>query len=68
MTMSKTDRSVNQCVKCGCKKSHIVDSRARDGVLRRIRVCTKCQYRWTTIEMDIWEYEKMMEANKHVHN
>jgi len=40
------------CPKCGYSgKQHTVDSRPRDWGVKRTRVCDKCNYKYSTIEV-----------------
>jgi transcriptional regulator NrdR family protein len=50
------------CPKCGSEDSSVIDCRARnDGKFRRRRACYDCRHRFTTIEVDINEYENLKE-------
>ena len=50
------------CPKCKNDACTVIDSRLRDdGNIRRRRACSVCRYRFTTIEVDIDEYEKLNE-------
>ena len=50
------------CPKCGCDNDKVIDSRSiRGGAgVRRRRECTRCQYRFTTVEEIIPEELKVI--------
>ena len=51
-----------RCPKCDSENTSILDSRIRnDGNTRRRRRCRKCQYRFSSIEIDIDEYDDLKE-------
>lgn len=39
-----------RCLKCGCERSSVVDSRGDADAIRRRRECQECGYRFTTFE------------------
>lgn len=39
-----------KCPRCGCKKTKIIDTRAHDAVIVRVRMCEACEVCWTTNE------------------
>lgn len=39
-----------RCTKCGCERSNVIDSRSTEDGIRRRRVCTECDSRFTTYE------------------
>lgn len=39
-----------RCYKCGCERSNVIDSRSTEDGIRRRRVCTECDSRFTTYE------------------
>ncbi|MDZ4784613.1 MAG: transcriptional regulator NrdR [bacterium] len=39
-----------RCAKCGCERSNVIDSRSTPEIIRRRRVCSQCDYRFTTYE------------------
>lgn len=48
------------CKKCG-SDSRIYDSRINaDGSVVRRRKCYQCGRKWTTIEIDYWEYKELL--------
>ena len=53
------------CPKCGCDNDKVIDSRSiRGGAgVRRRRECTRCQYRFTTVEEIIPEELKVIKRN-----
>lgn len=53
-------RDVRKCSRCGAK-SQVFDTRVRGKLLCRYRCCPECGYRWKTCEIDVWEYEKMID-------
>lgn len=54
-----------RCPKCNCENDKVIDSRSmRDGAgVRRRRECTRCQYRFTTVEEIIAEELKVVKRN-----
>lgn len=48
------------CRSCGSEKTLVRDSRKKDGGIWRIRECRECGARWSTIEVDFWEWKKIM--------
>ena len=54
-----------RCPKCSCETDKVIDSRSiRDGAgVRRRRECTRCQYRFTTVEEIIAEELKVVKRN-----
>jgi transcriptional regulator NrdR family protein len=53
-------KRVKQCSQCGYDKSKVVDCRLHDdGVVRR-RMCPKCGFRWSTIELEYMNAEKII--------
>lgn len=51
-----------RCPKCDSENTSILDSRIRnDGNTRRRRRCRNCQYRFSSIEIDIDEYYDLKE-------
>jgi transcriptional regulator NrdR family protein len=52
------------CPKCNSKLG-VTDSRQTEAYIRRRRICTKCDYKFTTYEMLDSEYiEKIEKENK----
>ena len=53
------------CPKCGCDNDKVIDSRSiRGGAgVRRRRECTRCQYRFTTVEEIIPDELKVIKRN-----
>ncbi len=51
-----------RCPICGCA-SVVVDSRTRQETKYRRRKCTKCHYRWSTIEI-IYDPDKLIDRRK----
>ena len=50
------------CPKCKSENSYVIDCRERkDGNLRRRRTCMDCEHRFTTIEVDIADYDNLKE-------
>lgn len=50
------------CPKCNSEDSAVIDCRTRnDGKMRRRRECYDCRHRFTTIEVDIDDYENLKE-------
>lgn len=50
------------CPKCGSEDIAVIECRVRkDSKFRRRRACCDCRHRFTTIEVDIDEYEKLNE-------
>ena len=39
-----------KCPKCGYDQSYVINSRSKDGGIRRRRECNGCGYRYTTYE------------------
>ena len=39
-----------RCNRCGCERSNVIDSRSTEDGIRRRRVCTECDSRFTTYE------------------
>ena len=54
-----------RCPKCGCENDTVIDSRSiRDASgVRRRRECTRCQYRFTTVEEIVPEELKVVKRN-----
>ena len=54
-----------RCPKCGCENDKVIDSRSiRDSSgVRRRRECTRCQYRFTTVEEIVPEELKVVKRN-----
>lgn len=54
-----------RCPKCGCENDKVIDSRSiRDASgVRRRRECTRCQYRFTTVEEIVPEELKVIKRN-----
>ena len=54
-----------RCPKCNCENDKVIDSRSmRDGAgVRRRRECTRCHYRFTTVEEIIAEELKVVKRN-----
>ena len=54
-----------RCPKCNCENDKVIDSRSmRDGAgVRRRRECTRCQYRFTTVDEIIAEELKVVKRN-----
>ena len=54
-----------RCPKCNCENDKVIDSRStRDGSgVRRRRECTRCQYRFTTVEEIVPEELKVVKRN-----
>lgn len=50
------------CNRCGCEKSRVVNCRDYSGRMRRVRECTQCGRRWTTVEVDEWYFDMMDET------
>ena len=56
-----------RCPKCDSENTSILDSRIRnDGNTRRRRRCRNCQYRFSSIEIDIDEYDDLKELAKSI--
>jgi transcriptional regulator NrdR family protein len=50
------------CPKCGSEDTAVIECRPRnDGKFRRRRSCCDCGHRFTTIEINIGEYENLKE-------
>lgn len=45
-----------KCRKCGSENVCVWDSRRKDGTRIRRRKCNDCNKRWTTIEVDYWDW------------
>jgi len=54
---------VKICPRCWEETSTVIDVRNRNEVLQRRRKCTKCGYRWTTVEIDIFTYEQKIKGD-----
>lgn len=55
--------NILKCSKCGSEDVSVWDSRKKDGSQIRRRKCNRCNKRWTTIEVDYWEW--MQKAGDH---
>lgn len=58
------DPHMKYCPKCK-SDSYIYDSRIKDGMVIRRRICQKCKHKWMTIEINYWDYEKLKEGDNH---
>lgn len=47
------------CPKCNSDNLTCIDSRPSGGVTRRRRVCIECKHRFSTIEINIAEYNEL---------
>lgn len=53
------------CPNC-FEKTKVIDSRHEDDFIRRRRVCTNCNYRFFTVELDEDYYERLAkERSRH---
>ena len=54
------------CKNCG-SDSHVYESRAKEGMIFRRRICKNCKRKWMTIEIDYWQYmrEHQKEGDDH---
>ena len=59
--MSKS-KNVRVCRRCGCRKTKVIDCRQYNGIMHRMRRCTSCGNRWTTVEIDSWWFDRMLAA------
>ena len=48
------------CPKCGAAKNLVLESRKRPDYTRRRRECSSCNHRWSTAELDIEFYERLL--------
>lgn len=55
-------RNVRVCRRCGCGKTKVIDCRQYSGIMRRVRECHSCGTRWTTVEIDEWWFQQMLDA------
>ena len=55
-------RNVRVCRRCGCRKTKVIDCRQYSGIMRRVRECHSCGTRWTTVEIDEWWFQRMLDA------
>lgn len=60
--MAGKSRNVRVCRRCGCRKTKVVDCRQGSGIMRRVRRCSQCDNRWTTVEIDEWYFLMMLDA------
>ena len=51
------------CPRCN-EKTKVIDSQSEDGCVRRRRVCSHCDYRFFTVEIDEDYYERMAKAKE----
>lgn len=54
------------CPKCNAK-ARVIETRCEDDYVRRKRVCSKCNYRFFTIEIDEDYYERLAKAKENRH-
>ena len=54
--------NVRVCRRCGCRKTKVIDCRQYSGIMRRVRECHSCGTRWTTVEIDEWWFQQMLDA------
>lgn len=47
------------CPNCNSDKSAVKNSRADDHMIRRRRVCVVCGRRWTTLEIEVSEVDRL---------
>lgn len=52
-----------KCPKCNSYQVNIVDTLPRDYAVRRRRKCLNCDFRFSTIEVELGEYVKMKGNN-----
>ena len=53
------------CINCGADSVMNTDTRnSKSKPLRRRKHCTSCDYRFSTYEIPMEEYEKLMESKK----
>lgn len=57
-----------QCRECGSTQTAVKDSRKKEGGIWRIRECVRCGARWSTIEVDFWEWKKILKKVDSVDN
>jgi protein-arginine kinase activator protein McsA len=58
------DRQLSICEKCGERKAHVVETRARvGGGVRRRKLCKLCGHKFSTIELSVLEYEAMFKSH-----
>lgn len=50
------------CPKCNAK-ARVIETRCEDDYVRRKRVCSKCNYRFFTVEIDEDFYERLVNAD-----
>lgn len=59
---AQRSRNVRVCRRCGCRKTKVVDCRQNSGIMRRVRQCSSCDNRWTTVEIDEWWFDLMLDS------
>lgn len=53
------------CPLCNCEKTTTVDSRKTEAdKTRRRRVCQRCKYRFSTVEISVDDYEALVDEAK----
>lgn len=57
-----------KCKECGCFDTFVIDSRQRDGELKRRIECRNCGRRWTTYEVTEKDFNALREAKKNARN
>lgn len=55
-------QNVRVCGRCGCKDTKVINCRQSSGVMRRMRECVQCGHRYTTVEIDEWWYQNMVDS------
>lgn len=54
------------CPKCNAK-ARVIETRCEDDYVRRRRVCSECNYRFFTVEVDEDYYERLANADDKKH-
>lgn len=55
------------CPKCNAK-ARVIETRCEDDYVRRRRVCSECNYRFFTVEIDEDFYERLANAKEGKNN
>lgn len=64
MALAYNGPNARICCRCGFEKSHIINVRDTTGLIKRRRECPKCGFRWSTVEVEQFTYERMEKADK----
>ena len=60
--MMREKIAITICPACGPSKADVADTRPRNGIIHRRRVCRSCSHRWSTVEVPTENFKSLARA------